>query len=307
MGTIILVGGSMAGCQPEFEGDFRHRSTMQRSTNGLVLHDDGAAGHAGMLGTNCPFETDFGMVTGDYDLPGEDEEVQDVGSHVLGSNSVLLVQTSTLHVLNKNSGDYVTEEVDLPGVLSGRFSDDGVVAVVDAVIGCSVEWFGDDGSVSVVEIPRCSPNAFDVDPQTGTAYVGTVDGALEIVTPVGSVDADTGGDLLAWDPVAEATYVATLDGDTVEAVASDGSVRWSTSVQGAVQVLEPAGRHGAAAVMLEKANGTGLLVLLDGWTGDEISKLPTPSAAKGISFAGNGGSVAMVLDDETYFYGVYLK
>jgi len=258
-----------------------------------------------MLGTNCPFETDFGMVTGDYDLPGEDEEVQDLGSHVLGSNSILLVQSSAVHILNKSSGDYVAESVPLPGVLGGRFFDAGLVAVLDHGAGCSVEWIDDDGGTSTVEVGGCSEAAFDVDPATGTAYVGAA-GSVEIVTPEGAVDADTGGDLVAWDPVVEAAYVATRGGDMVEAIEPDGSVRWTTSLSGAVQVLEPAGRHGAAAVMLEQSDGSGRLVMLDGWTGQRRAELDTPSAAKDLSVAGNGGSLAMVLDDQTHFYGVYL-
>jgi len=303
--VLTLVAGALfAGCQPQFEGEFRHRSVLQRSTQGLVLLDDGSAGHAGMLGTNCPFETDYGMVTGDYDLPGEDEEVQDIGRHVLGANSILLVQDHAVHILNKNDGDYAVESLDVSQVIGGRFFDGGVVTVSGGDAGCLVDWFGDQGDGLQVETAGC--DAFDVDPIDGTTYIDTVEGGVRIVTPSGSVDTPVSGDLLAWDAVSEVTYVASLGGDTVDALTPEGEVRWRTTLSGSIQVLEAAGRRGAAVVMLERPDESGLLVYLDGWTGDELSRLETPSAAKGVSVAGNGGSIALVLDDETHFYGVYL-
>ncbi len=305
--VLIALGMAMSGCEGEFDGEFRHRSSLQRTTNGLVLHDDGGAGHAGMMSTNCPFETDFGLVTGDYQLPGDDEEVQDVGSHVLGPNSILAVQPGAIYVLNKVTGDYLTDSVEIDGAVAGRFFDEGIVALVAGEKGCFVDWIDDDGNVDSSASDGCSPGSFDVDPQTGTAYLGGSDGTLEIVTPDGSFDAETGGDLVAWDPKAEVTYVATLDGDVVVGIEPDGSTRWSTSLDGSVKVLESAGRRGAAAVMLEKADGSGLLVYLDGWTGDEITKLETPSAANALTASGDGSTIGMVLEDETHFFGVYLR
>lgn len=304
--TLVALVVAISGCQPEFDGEFRHRSVLERSTNGLVLHDDGGAGHAGMMGSNCPFETDFGLVTGDYDLPDEDEEVQDIGSHVLGSNSILLVQPNTINVLNKMTGEYATDIMHVPDAVAGRFFDEGIVALLRGDDSCMVDWIDDDGNETTIETGDCSPGSFDVDPQTGTAYLGGPV-AVEIVTPAGSIDAEVSGDLVAWDPSAEVTYVATLDGDLVEAIEPDGTLRWSTAVPGIVKVLAPAGNKGAAAVMLEQRDGGGLLVYLDGWTGDQISKLETPSAAKGLAVSANGGNIAMILNDQTHFYGVYVK
>jgi len=304
--ALLAVGTCLSGCQKEFDGEFQHRSSLQRATKGLVLHEDGSAGHAGMMSSNCPFETDFGLVTGDYDLPDDDEEVQDVGSHVLGSNSILLVQPGSLHVLNKETGDYTTESHPVDDAVAGRFFGKGIVALIDGDDGCGVDWIDDDGDVVSTVTDNCSPSAFDVDPLSGTTYVGG-DDSIEIVTPEGTVDAEVGGDLVAWDSSAEVTYVATLDGDVVEAIEPDGGLRWSTAVDGLVKVLVPAGGKGAAAVMLEKPDGSGLLVYLDGWTGEVMTELETPSAALGLSVAGNGGTIAMILADETHFYGVLVK
>ncbi len=85
-----------------------------------------------MSGTNCPFETRFGRVTGDYDLPVADEETQDGGPSVLGGESVLMVQRhlNVVTVVNKADGEYDSQRHIWPGVLGSRFTDRGLVGVV---------------------------------------------------------------------------------------------------------------------------------------------------------------------------------
>src|SRR5687767_4215452 len=81
----------LVACAPTGETPIAWQSSLGLATRGVALHSRGDVGHAGMAGTNCPFETTQGNVTGDYDLPDEGEEVQDVGTSPLGDETVALV------------------------------------------------------------------------------------------------------------------------------------------------------------------------------------------------------------------------
>ena len=127
--TLVALVASLAGCATTEDGDapIRYRSTLTASTAGLVLHDDGETGHAGMFETNCPFETQGGDVTGDYDLPDHGEEVQDGGVSAMGPATVVLVLGPKVHLLEKSTGQYLVDKLLWQDVEQVRLFDEGLV------------------------------------------------------------------------------------------------------------------------------------------------------------------------------------
>ena len=115
---VLAVPVLLVACSSEPTG-FDHQAQLERPVRGVVLHDDGTTGHAGMFGTNCPFETVQGTVTGDYALPGEGEEVQD-GGDLIGEDTVLLVLGDDGHLLDKSTGAYSHASLRVRGVTATR-------------------------------------------------------------------------------------------------------------------------------------------------------------------------------------------
>lgn len=304
--SIVTLGVLAAGCAAEpVDAPIRYGSTLARSTSGLVLHETGERGHAGMSGTNCPFETRFGRVTGDYDLPDSDEEVQDGGESVLGDETVLLVQPhmNLIHLLEKSTGDYITERVRWHGIQAGRLTDDGLVGLVDEGDGCFVQWKDGEDVVGEAPAPHCDPDHFDAHPD-GAVLFGFDDRAVLVRPDGGEVEVDAGGELVVFDAALDHWYVARHGETTVIAIDAAGARLWSTEVAGGVTALGHAGRKEAAVVSMELDDGRGAVAYLDGRTGEELAWIETPSAAPELTTSLDGSTLALVLPDETHFYGV---
>lgn len=288
IGPITLA--MMVGCTSETDS-FDYQSTLDRSTRGLVLHEDGEIGHAGMLGTNCPFETSEGKVTGDYDLPDNNETIVDSGD-LIGENTVLALIGDDAHLLDKSSGNYSHETIVMPGLLDARLYVGGLAGLVDLGDTCEVRW-SDDGSA--VSAP-CGQ--LDVDPLSGLAVVTGVRG-LSVVDRDGAMRVDA-ADAAVIDGSAEAIYL--LEGPNVRALEFDGSLRWELTLDGTVLALAEAGSTGAAAALVGHENGTGELLYLDGDTGAVQARIATPGWAEGLTVSADGSTVALTRPTHTHFY-----
>ena len=301
LAPVALV---LAACADPIEAPaIRHESTLQQQTRGLVLHDDGLRGHAGMFATNCPFETVRGSVTGDYDLPDEDEEVQDGGESTMGPETVVLGLSDVVWMLEKSTGDYVKQEVRWDGIRQARLTSEGLAGLVDTDGGCAVEWQVGDEVVGRLPLESCD-RGFDA-AWDETVVVGG--DPVVIGLPDGSaIETEEAGRLVAWDDVLGLAYVARPDGDEVAAVRPDGTRAWKTTVDGGVKALAAAGAQAAAVVTLQRDDGTGAIAWLDGASGAVLSELATPSPAPAVTASKNGRRLALVLDGEAHFYSVDL-
>lgn len=301
------LAATLVGCVPAPDEDapIRYRSTLTASTHGLVLHEDGETGHAGMFETNCPFETEGGDVTGDYDLPDHGEEVQDGGTSPLGPRTVVAVLGSKVHLLEKSTGEYLLDKLRWEGVEEVRLYDDGLVGEVDdGPQGCTIEWRVDHFPVASVALePSVCGGAMDAG-WDGTTVVGGPE-RLAFVTPIGATFVDTGADRLAWDDASGLAY-ATADGEgEVRAWTPGGELAWSTVVDGRIRALSQAGERGAAVLSWERLDGTGVVSWLAGTDGSVVAEIATPSAAQAVRVSADGSVVALVRPDETYFYAVH--
>lgn len=299
---ILFVIPSLVACTAESAPtDFGYRSSLARETAGLELHYDGEGGHAGMFDTNCPFETRNGMVTGDYDLPGSGEHIQDAEPTVLGEITIAAVVDDDVHVLDKTDGIYTHVPVSAPGVVQARLLVDGVVTLHQD---CSVQTRTLDGDVvESTPLADCGGADFEVDPVSGTTFVARGERPV-LLTADGPRELDGAADLVSWDPATNAFYTAVRGTSVVEALEADGTLRWSIETPGPIHALDDAGEANGVAVVMEQPDGRGWIGLYDSTTGDETKRGVTPSAADALSVSGNGMVIALVRADETYFYDI---
>jgi outer membrane protein assembly factor BamB len=104
---------------------------------------------------------------------------------------------------------------------------------------------------------------------------------------------------MTWAGATGALVVAQTGGSDVRALDLDGSLRWSTTLDGAVTQLADLGGKGVAVMV--RTGGTGALVLLDADTGAEQRRFELPGAVP-FSAAPNGSSLAMVVGSRVHFY-----
>ena len=303
MRTILITTVLLGGCVSE-PSTLEHRSELNVQARGIALYEDGEAGHAGMWGTTCEFESYNGNTTGDWDYPGEQDKVVDASSTTIGTMSAI-VQTP--------GGFFITRPYDFPdrvripmaGIIDARFVMDGVATLRNAgVSNCMVSWYDVDEGIESTNLPGdlcdARTSTIDVEATTGLVAIGGDAGAIVMDDEVLRVDGLQ--DLVALDAFAERIYTATAGSDTLTGFKFDGSLEWSTQVEGAIVSIDSMGPELSAAVMVEGYDGTGDLYIIDGFTGDVKTTIPTPTAARQIEVSDNGSVIAMTLMDTIHFY-----
>lgn len=297
----LSLVASLVGCTSQDASDFEFRTDFNKRTKGLVLHEDGESGHAGMFGTNCPFDTKSGGVTGDYDLPGEGEEIQDGEQTELGAVTLVAIISGQVHVLDKTHGIYTHLPLDTEDVLEARLVADGVVILRGD---CQVQRLSMEGVVqSTVTVEFCLDAGIEVDPLTGVGVVADPGGTV-LVDGDGALPLDTAGDIVAWDASVQAFYVATRGEPILSALEADGALRWSVDTEFPVRALDDAGLTGAAAVVLALPSGRGEIAFYDGLTGALTKSGETPSAADDVAVSNNGGVIALVRPEQSFFFDI---
>jgi len=288
----------MGACTPGAV-QFEHTSELGVNTRGMAMHPDGDAAQVSMFGTTCQVSTQDASVGHDADYPSESEIVQD-GATLHGDPAVAIVSPEGVHVTFPDSaGTWNDVTVTLPGTAQARLVSDGVVALDQD---CGVHWSSLNGDLTSSDTLTgdCVDAGFAASPD-GTAFVATGDQAWRLdgagVTPL-NLEAD----LVSWDPAVGLLYVASLHGDLLRAVTPDGAEVWGLPLDGRVVSFDDMGVSGTVAVMVERDNGTGDLLVVDGASGGILAALPTPSAADQVHVAESGDAFALVLEREVHFF-----
>jgi hypothetical protein len=258
-------------------------------------------GVVGMFGTTCRVNVNDGTIGEDYNFPTEDEEVVDA-TVLYGDNAVLVLSDLGAHVTYPDRvWDWGTDDFGGPGVLEGTITNDGVAMLSGDP--CRVDWNSGTDAVST-EVPDdlCQGASFTADREDGRVFVAN--GDVFKVTEDGYENIADGADLVVWDMAAEVLYATTTGSSTLYGIEEDGTQRWLTEVEGAIVTLDVMGMLGQAAVMIEKDNGAGALLTVDGYTGEITSSLATPSAADKLESSDNGKTLALVLPREVHFFSV---
>ena len=279
---------------------FEHAGSVEASTRGVELYADGNFAQAGMGEMTCELQVSTGNITMDVDSGDGVDDVQDADG-----DSVIVVTDDGIAIVDPGMWEIPTVE-GTDGASEGRFTDDGFVFLREGGDKSTVEW-SDGTSVDVPDDPMAGGNTtFDVDPSTGTVFLGTADGFSKVtVTGIEGLSGE-GGDLSSWDPVAEVLYAATEGDDTVRGIEADGTERFATQVPGTINALSNMGAVGAVAVMVELSDGSGQLVVVDGYSGEITSGLETPSAADDVTVSADGTRIGFVLPNEVHFFDIKL-
>lgn len=291
---------TLAACAPnEDASDFEYQTTFNKRTNGLILHEDGDSGHAGMFGTNCPFDTRSGNVTGDYDLPGTDEDIQDGEPTEVGDLTFTAVQPDVTHVVDKTDGHYTHIPLETPGVSEARLVWDGVVYLDDA---CRVKQLDLVGQETMsYALDGCAEADIEVDPTDGSGVVATL-GHTAFFANGELTPLEVQGDMVAYDPWSDLYYLAARGTTTLSAVTPEGSLAWSIEVPHPITSLDDAGMLEAAAVVLERPDGKGEIVFYDAQAGDLARRGVTPSPADDLAVSDNGSTLALVRPEQSFFF-----
>lgn len=290
MNRIVLATLSLSAltaCGVGTTGEFQHSSSLATDARGVAVHDDGRVAQVGMAGSTCDIDITTGMIGTDYDYEGNDEVVADAGI-VNGVPSTLIISEDGLHIQEIDTWD-IPDADPLDGVVDATLIDDGTVALADGD-SCDVVW-SDAGSITVSS-SACDSGSIAADSSSGTAFVSDENG-LSIVTPEGVQALGIDGDLFAWDSAAEVLYVAESGGVTVHGVEIDGTLRWSTEIQGIVTAVDTLGDQGAALIAAQTFSSGGLILELDGFTGEILAETSTPSSAQNITASADGNTIAV--------------
>jgi hypothetical protein len=303
MRNLLIVALSLGGCASE-QSTLNHRSELAVQARGLALYEDGESGHAGMWGTTCEFESYGGNTTGDFDYPGEQDRVVDASSTTIGTMSA---------IVRTPGGFYITRPYDFPdrvriplsGILDARHVMGGVAALRNAgVSNCMVSWYDLDEGLNSTSLPSelcdAQRTVIEVDKVSGLVAIGGDQGAIVIDDEV--VHVDGLGDLIAVDAHAEMIYTAESGSDLLSGYKFDGSLVWSVQIEGMIVSLDDMGPELSAAVMVQAFDGSGDLIIVDGFSGVIETTVETPTAARQIEVSDNGSVMAMVLMDSIHFF-----
>jgi hypothetical protein len=290
MNRIVLATLSLSAltaCGVGTTGEFQHSSSLATESRGVAIYEDGRAAHIGMSGSTCDINVTTGMIGSDYDYAGSDEVVADAGI-VNGVPSTLILSDDGLHIQEISTWDIPAAD-PLSGVIDATLIGDGTVAL-SSDGSCDVTW--SDGASITVSPSACDTGSISADDRTGSAFISD-DNGLSIVTPEGVQALGIHGDLFAWDSAAEVLYVAESGGITVHGVEIDGSVLWSTEIQGIVTAVDTLGDQGAALIAAQTFSSGGLILELDGLTGELLAETNTPSSAANITASADGNTIAV--------------
>lgn len=287
-------------CSPTSDAtDFEYETTFNKRTNGLILHEDGESGHAGMFGTNCPFDTRSGMVTGDYDLPGRDEEIQDGEPTEVGELTFTAVQPDVVHVVDKTDDTYTVIELDAPAVSEARLVHDGIVFLDGACRIKRLDLLGQ--TTATYALDGCDDADIEVDPSDGSGVIASL-GNTAFFDAGALMPLEVQGDMVAYDAHADLYYLGTRGQPTLTAVAPSGQIAWSVETPYPVTSLDDAGYLESAAVVLARPDGRGEIAFFDAAAGDLIRRGTTPSPADDLAVSDSGTVLALVRPEQSFFF-----
>jgi len=295
---LVAVGAAACATSPV---NFEHQSELAVASRGVALNTEGLDGIVGMFGTTCRVNVNDASIGEDYNFPTDDEEVVDAAV-LYGDNAVLVISDMGAHVTYPDRvWDWGTDDFGGPGVLEGGITHDSVAMLAGDP--CRVDWNSGSDAVST-EVPSdlCAGASFSVDRDDDRVFVAN--GDVVKVTEDGYETIGDGADLAVWDMEAQVLYATLVGSSTLYGIEEDGTMRWTTEVDGAIVSLDAMGTLGQAAVMIEHENGTGALLTVDGYTGEITSDLATPSAAEAVESSDNGKTLALVLPREVHFFSV---
>lgn len=284
---IALTALASVACTPG-SSTFEHQADLDVSARGVALGQDGIRGQVGMAGTTCAVDSRTAVIGADIDYGAGEEVVRDAAI-VDGRETYLIESADGLHFQDGELGLEPADELGEAGALAdAKLFDFGAVALTDDQLLWTTGERARVGSVLNMDVAG-----------DGTAFVA--DGLLREVGPEGTAvlgDADW----VAHDRALDVLYAAV--GTELRILDRDGAELAMTEFSGVVRAVEDLGERGQALVVVERDNGTGELVVVDGQTGEIAGRVITPGAADAVATSGNGRTIAVTVPSGVHFFGV---
>jgi hypothetical protein len=278
------------------ENELRFVSTLDATTYGVALSEDGNNSHVGMSGMTCTVSTEWGCPVDDADLPTEEERVLD---HFEGLT--LASSTGAVHQIDAD-GWRRTDDIEVDGVRAARYTNQGLLMIRGDSEACFVQ---SDSTQTSVPGALCDTDVkVQVDRDAGVLYAAT--GKAVYTVDEEGADKIEQSDLVAWDRRLEQRYTATNGESTLHATTRDGNEVWTTDLDLPIRSLSARGNKGQVLVLTDSSDGFGLLHRLDGETGRPLSSSELPDSAGEIEVSGNGHAVAIIRDEEVHFFSLVI-
>lgn len=266
------------GPQVRMAGD-PQLAMLNFDTHGVAVPNRGPA-QVGMLDAMCAVKTSTGSIKDDTDLDAWSVEMVTEGT---STGTAIVVTDDRVHIVDPDSR--AITQIDAVGVVTAVGMGDGV-AVLVGTEHCEISFRPEGIEIARVVVPdgACVTGTIVAGPGLAV-LVGSSDEAV-VVTPEGDSDPLTSsGELVEWDEVARAWYVASRGGSLVHASNEDRSPRWSSPINGAITAIATERPGGAVIVASGLADGTAVISRVDGYTGDvtEIGDADRPVTALSMS------------------------
>ena len=318
LSAIGITAISMMACSTP-DAMFEHQGQIMAEANGVVLSSNGDEGIAGMFGTTCAFNTANGTLGEDFDLPSEDEVVDDVNDVGL----VLSHSSTGIHELEPFGRGFEDEEapptwqfdpgadaefstVEVEGVILARYVGDVVFALVRSGEECDGVWIEETPSSTRLPMDACEALAgVAVNADMKRVYLATPTGMMSVSTEGVSTVSDAALSHLSFDASLESLYALNDAGTVLIAMDTAGTVQWEKALEGEATALSHLGPVGRVVVMESDGVHGGTLTVHDGVTSELVTDLHTPSAGLALTASANGKSLAITVEQYIHLFQVH--
>ncbi len=221
-------------------------SVLSTPTSGVAFDVEGLLARVGMSGVTCNVDPATGVVTTDFDLPGDGETVVDSNGHTAVVSTDTGVYLHEIGVHHDETEPLV--EVSAAPIEEGwrigaaALLDSGLVSIHDDFGACSAHFQGG----AWLDVPFDCPSEISGDRQGGSFWMAGRDG-LWNVTELGGVRLGT-ADGVDWDAASQVAW--THEQTTLRAVSADGVELWAADLGSGILDVETLGDTGRAAVLV---------------------------------------------------------
>jgi hypothetical protein len=293
--TFLCSAALCAGCASENE--LIHTSTLQSSTRGVALADDGAQGFAGMAGTTCTIDANWGCAVADADLPTSEEVVHDHWRDITVGGT-----TSSVYQIGPGGWTGEDGDVRVEQLRSARLSEAGLRIVHGDATAC---FFRDEaGHSSAIPGAACADDAdLSVDRSSGDLFAATSEG-LYALRGDGAQRLGDAALHVSWDRGTRQVLAVDADAHTLRAVGLDGTTAWTRRSDTRITSLASRGGLGELLVLVQGDQGFGVVERRDASTGRVLGRTQVPDADATLLVSEHGARVAMVRDEAVHFYAL---
>jgi len=278
---------------------FQFQSELPVDAAGLALSESGSVAHAGLGQVACDVLPHSAVIAADYYDPGDDT-VSD-GGWFNGAEVFVTFTPGRVNIHPVGSGS-TSDSFGVDAVTDARLTDDGFVAMSRSFTGCMIGWYDSQGALDDATVFGSQGASCDgslaVDRATGTVWVGSPEGVLEI-DPAGITLVDsTPSAQVAFEG---GLYIGGADG-LLRSLAVDGSAGWVSQLDGPIEALAVDPTQGVLFAAVDSFERR--LIAIDSADAIVLGGISYSASAQGIALSGSGYRLALDTSSGVEFYNL---